>query len=196
MGQSSAGESSVFPAVSMARQPLLAPGRCPGDRWCRIYRFALPGVGIVRIPIEIDTEPELPKNLPVRKGAPLLATVALVVASLGAPLVHLYQAGSHEHGARDEHGHGRLLHAHAMHRLLHGHGSDDAELAAADEEHPARYLNLFQARTVSGPVLIFLVSEGVRPDEPRAAGVPRRVLELRNHDPPFADWFPARASPA
>ena len=146
--------------------------------------------------VEIDRELGLTKNPMVREGTSILAAITLVAASFGAPLLHLHESAPHEHEVREGNDPGGLLHAHAAHSLLHHHASDGVELAASDEEHSARYLDLFQVKTVSVPVLIFLLGESMQPHEPAVARATRTIVEFRNHDPPFADWFSERGPPA
>ena len=88
-----------------------------------------------------------------------------MVESLVLPLVHLHSAESHEHALRADHDHAAVLHLHAVHSLLHGHRSDRTEIDVSDADQSETYLNLFQAKTISTPILPFLVSQRVQLEE-------------------------------
>jgi len=125
--------------------------------------------------------------------------LTVLLAFIGAPLLHLHTAEKHEHDGRATREHETTVHAHlpeadAAPAESHHH---DAELSHAS--HSARPLEVFAIVPNAAPVpaLPFLVAARIEL-VPTTVSIEHSVLQSapRTHDPPLLDPTGPRAPPA
>ena len=134
----------------------------------------------------------------MRRAWAAQTSLAVLLAFITAPFLHLHAAGKHEHG-QPAHEHEATIHAHLpdADAALAESQHHDAEFSHAS--HSARPLEVFAvvpngASPLSLPFLI-----AVRIDmAPAPVSVERLVLQSapRTHDPPLLDPAGPRAPPA
>lgn len=136
---------------------------------------------------------------PMRRSLAGQTSLAVLLAFISAPFLHLHAAGKHEHDGQSAHEHETIIHAHLAEadatsaQTLH----HDAELSLAS--HDAKTLGVFAVvpRNASRLPLPFLIEARIEL-LPACVFIERFVLQSapRTHDPPLLDPSIPRAPPA
>lgn len=125
-------------------------------------------------------------------------TLTVLLAFVGAPLLHLHTAEQHGHDGRPVHGHETVIHTHLpeAHEGLSSAGDYDAELSHGS--HEAKPVEVFAIAPSDRPAaaLPFLLVAWIEL-APTPVSMERLVLQFapRTHDPPLFDRTSSRAPP-
>lgn len=127
--------------------------------------------------------------------------LALLIAFLFAPYVHLHEAVKHSHDARGLHDHSPVVHTHPVistHSTHHHNGDGIGILAEKIETaHEAASLTTFSFTQKAPTALSFaLVQYNLLLPAPEQSSFVLGLLENRMHDPPLLSRSASRAPPA
>ncbi len=122
--------------------------------------------------------------------------LALVLAFLLAPFLHLHEAARHEQGATGLHEHPAIVHTHPVASSRSTDHHDRKGIGARKAEHEAIPLAIFNFTQEDPPALPFDIEQAsLQPDTPKQISFAFCSFSTRTHDPPLVEAWTPRGPP-
>ncbi len=122
--------------------------------------------------------------------------LALVLAFLFAPFLHLHDAARHEHGATGLHEHPAIVHTHPVASSPSTDHHNRKGIEAPEAEHEASPLAIFNFTQEAPPALPFDIEPAsLQPDTPKQNSFAFCSFSTRTHDPPLVEAWAPRGPP-
>lgn len=122
--------------------------------------------------------------------------LALVLAFLLSPFLHLHDAARHEHSATGLHEHPAIVHTHPVVSSSATDHHNRKGIEAPEAEHEAIPLATFNFTQEAPPALPFdIEQERLQPDTPKQSSFAFCSFSTRTHDPPLVEAWAPRGPP-
>ena len=132
----------------------------------------------------------------MRRLMSMQVSLALVMAFLLAPFLHLHDAARHEHGATGLHEHPAIVHTHPVGSSPSTDHHNRKGIEAPEAEHEASPLAIFNFTQEAPPALPFdIEQENLQPDTPKQKSFAFCSSTTRTHDPPLVEAWTPRGPP-